>query len=402
MSDVFAPNGREPMIPTPVLQGRVIPNIDALVPSGLGIVSAWGAGSNVRRYVPEGVRLTDAPALDQNITAPLNFQLLNFNFEGLIGPTGPQGPPGPTGLGNLSPYQTADKSTPQTPATADILDASLPLITDGCVFSDAGANKVAWTAGTILWTGTEYAIAANAAGTTNTFIYWDSGDPNVFSTTNVAANATGLTKWIMCINDGAGTPYPAFQNKIIHGGIIQATTVTTATLAAQSITAAKMATNSITAANGAIENLAVDTAQIKNLAVETAKINSLSVETGKIAANAATKAASSYTAGAIAVAATVTIASVGITTAGGVVEINCSAAIDGEFVDSTGILSVLRDATTIYTASGLHFEQDKLQYAITIQDTPSAAAHTYYFKASQTAGTGEAVARSISVQELKK
>jgi len=399
MADIFAPNGREPIIPSPMLQAKVIPNIDAQIPNGLGIVSAWGAGSSVRRYVPQGVELNAPPTFDQVVQAPLNFQLLNFNFEGLIGPPGPPGPPGPTGLGNLSPYQTADKSTPTTPAAAGVLDASLPLITDGCVFSDAGANKVAWTAGTILWAGTEYAIAADAAGTTNVYIYWDSGSPNVFSTTSTAATATGLTKWIMCINDGAGTPYPAFQNKIIHGGIIQATT----------ITAALMAANSITAANGAIANLAVVSGKIANLSVDTLQIAGSAIETDKVLTAATT--VSAYDDGGDTELDTPdwrTCATATMTTVGGAVVINFSGYLDMVSIEVRSVdIEVVGPSGTIWknTEASVGSSTDR-GVSVACSDQPAAGSRTYYIRARHSAAGGdvEMYMRKgrLTIEETKK
>jgi len=156
--------------------------------------------------------------------------------------------------------------------------------------------------------------------------------------------AIAAGRWLMAVNDD-GAVTEAFARKIIHGGLIQADT--------------------ITAAFGQIGDLAVDTLQIQD--------------------NAVTVPVSAYTAGAISVDATpVDVVSASITCNGAPIEVRCTAIVVDQAAGggtSTSIV-IKRDTTVIFSSTNpLNIEQNNgVMYAIAnISDTPTAGTYTYHF-----------------------
>ena len=106
-------------------------------------------------------------------------------------------------------------------------------------------TTIAWTTGNLRYEGTDYTIAAGS--TNNTYVYWNKdSSPTTFQTTSTLSTAVGTDKWLMALYDD-GAVYPAFSNRVIHGGVIQASTITAVNIAANTITAAKIAAGTITA-----------------------------------------------------------------------------------------------------------------------------------------------------------
>ena len=123
--------------------------------------------------------------------------------------------------------------------------------------SDGGTEMV------INYEGETYLIATGS--TDGEFIYWDPSDPLKLKGTDTLSTAISSGRWVMCINDnGTAKPTTAFQT--LHGGLIQADTIT------------------------------ANYGQIADAAIETAKIKDLAVETVKIKDNAVTIPVSAYTA----------------------------------------------------------------------------------------------------------
>jgi len=92
------------------------------------------------------------------------------------------------------------------------------------------AGYVSWSAtdGTnpilLSYGGIAYEITASSSNLK--YIYWDVNDtPSTFKFSDNLLDTIGAGKWLMAYNDG-GTAYPAMSSKIIHGGLIQAGTVT--------------------------------------------------------------------------------------------------------------------------------------------------------------------------------
>ncbi len=111
-------------------------------------------------------------------------------------------------------------------------------------------------ASSVSWSGDDSALAMSlsyrdrffeiTAGNSNKkYIYWDLASPLIFAGTDTLGTAIGPDKWVMSYND-VGTAYPAIGAKIIHGGIIQASTITTTHLLARTILAGDIAVGVIT------------------------------------------------------------------------------------------------------------------------------------------------------------
>jgi hypothetical protein len=126
---------------------------------------------------------------------------------------------------NLSQYYLQQVGTQ---AVEYVLDA--PLTTNLKWSNDTPSG------GSIEWSATDGTtpILLDVAGTTheitpgntsNQFVYWDSASPTIFQSTNSLATATAGGRWIMAYNE-SGTAHAAFAQKVIHGSIIQAGTIT--------------------------------------------------------------------------------------------------------------------------------------------------------------------------------
>ena len=177
---------------------------------------------------------------------------------------------------------------------------------------------------------TTYIITADS--TTKKYIYWDPGSPTVFLSTNVLTTALAAGNWMMAINEN-GVVSSANPFQIIHGGLIQAGTIT------------------------------AEYAQIANATIETAKIKDLAVETLKIANNAVTTLVSEYTEALLSGAGgNVTAQTCEITTTGSPVHIQATGKIvidagagtqdcyffikrNGDIIYATDLVKYLKDAT---------------------------------------------------------
>jgi len=268
MADVFVQSGDSTNvgIPAPFLQGVFIPGVDLSTKvDGFGQVNVLGGGPSVSRYDGYGVQSEPAEASSVALDAMystisgMGQSNITYNFEGLLGPQGPPGPAGPPGIG-ITNYIGGT-----IPVDTNTIVADVPL-TNGIVFSDGGGGVVTWTTGTLRYKGTDYTIAAEDTGDTNAYIYWDLNSNNTtFKTTATLADALGADKWAMCYNDG-GTPYPAYSNKILHGGYIEASTIDTVNLNALSITTEKI--NNLDVTTGKIANEATSISESASTAAE--------------------------------------------------------------------------------------------------------------------------------------
>ncbi len=86
----------------PVMQGGYYPSIDRPIINGLGFTIPWGGASLQRIMSASGDISIQQGGGVNPIRIPLSMtagDIINYNFEGLVGPQGPPGPPGPAGTG---------------------------------------------------------------------------------------------------------------------------------------------------------------------------------------------------------------------------------------------------------------------------------------------------------------
>ncbi|OHB43896.1 MAG: hypothetical protein A2Y13_01295 [Planctomycetes bacterium GWC2_45_44] len=290
------------------------------------------------------------------------------------------------------------------------------------------AGKVSWskTDGTnpILFNLSGISYEITAGNTTDKYIYWDGGSPTVFLSTNTLATAIGVGKWIMCINE-AGTVYAPNIQKIMHGGLIQAGTITAEYLSSLSAnlgnitsgeilfslgenTRMKINTSGISVSNDAGANwtaiLFNDSGTTKltvtDASITSAKIGDLEVDTSNIANNAVTVPVSNYTAAQLAISGTTetTIQSVEITTTGNTVYIDFSYSMSYYHR-----LRIYRGSTEIYDSEDALGQAGIMLFGGSFSDNPAAGTYTYYMKVTSTsAGTTYARVRYLSLKEFKK
>jgi hypothetical protein len=253
------------------------------------------------------------------------------------------------------------------------LSADIPKLEQITFIGDA-ATKVGWTAGTVRYGGNSYAIEAKAVsdGSTDAYIYWDDDDGQTsFKTTATFATAIAANHWVVCIND-TGKAIPASSARIIHGGLIQALTITAALIQAD----------------------AIETDKINGLAVETAKIDNSAT---RIYAASGTSSESTYDYAASPNYRTINTQA--ITSLGGAIK----STVRFEITSVTNAVSVrFHDGVTVHkTWAAITVGE----YQYTIVDTPGSGAFTYTLDCdvkSSGAGTQLKVAqRAIELVEDK-
>ena len=129
------------------------------------------------------------------------------------------------------------------------LDFDVPLMSS-FVWSAPGGVPT-WGEGTINFQGTTYTVVAGAAANnTHIAVYWPGADNTHFGTTTSPTNVAN--RWYMAFKEsGAGTTiYPAFQSTIVHGGLIQADSITATQIAAGTITATEVVASTFIAVGG--------------------------------------------------------------------------------------------------------------------------------------------------------
>lgn len=224
-----------------------------------------------------------------------------------------------------------------------------------------GATTTSWSTGTVNYGGTAYTITTDSSD--SEFIYWDKdSSPTTFLSADIIATTLGTNKWVMCYND-AGTAYPAHQNKIVHGGLIQASTITA--------DGAQIADATITAAT--IGALAVETAKINNLAVGTIKIAN---DATSIYETASTAAESGFFS---APAPGVLLQTRAITSAGGAIQLSGGTDCHNYEPLTSCKLYIYRGAVEVVEVTSASIAEDgDLRVSIFATDFPGSGSHTYY------------------------
>lgn len=249
-------------------------------------------------------------------------------------------------------------------------------------------SDITWTAGTIQYKGTDFSISSGSTSSGNEYVYWDFDNLNTtFQDTDDLGTVVAADAWVIQHNDG-GTPTPVNGFKIIHGGLIQADTITanqidanTITadqIAANTISADNMAANSITAANAAIADAAITSAKIGNLEVKTANIQDLTVQTLKIDNNAtriyefATDSSQSLTTS-FSTAVTDTIVS-----AGNPIQITATGTMDAHTAPHAFVLQLRNGSTVLQEIGSILVTANNTQaFSITHLHTPGVGSESY-------------------------
>jgi len=256
------------------------------------------------------------------------------------------------------------------------------------------------------------------SNTDEKYIYWDVTDPEEFKVTSTLSDITNYPgeRWIVCVNDN-GTAIPTVSMSSLHGGLIQAGTITaeygqiadaaitSAKIASAAITSAKIADAAITSAK--IADAAITSAKIGNLQVESAHIKNLTVGTNKIANNAVSfwDANSETTVEEVGDSAYVDILTLTITTTGKPVLLTFNVNYRASAGDAKCKFRVLEDSTILFTSPyDLYVTATgELNFNFSLRRTSSAGEHVFHFQCR--AGPGSTVlcsVRSIVAVELKK
>ena len=186
----------------------------------------------------------------------------------------------PEGAQNIFQPLTGDNFKTMFPDDIMFRDSNInidiPLVS-GFVFSNdtPSSGSVAWNSFTITYKGIVYNIASGNASAK--FIYWDSTSytetggvysSQLYSNASLAT-ASGSGKWVMGLND-VGTLYPSYAIPILHGGLIQADTITGEQIYGETLSAIKANMGTLTSgtillsgADGAEEPEATALYQIK-------------------------------------------------------------------------------------------------------------------------------------------
>ena len=259
-------------------------------------------------------------------------------------------------------------------------DIDIPWLSN-CDWTGSGGDTVSWAKRNadepilFRYRGVSYQITPDS--TTDEFIYWDPNFTTQFRTTNLAATAFAVGKWVMCRNK-AGVAYPATPMQLAHAGILQAGT--------------------ITAALG----------QIADATIGTAKIIDLAVQTIKVADNAITIPTTAYTSGSIAVGTSwVTVQTVTFTSTGNpVLVLGCYVPHFNIGGNTQVQCRIRRDTTTIWQTGAVgmtvYYDIDQI-HSPHVSETPSAGSRTYIMQVLCTTAANFSVSqRSLTALEVKK
>lgn len=332
----------------------------------------------VRAGTYSGASVTVTPAAFA-LALTLQVSTVTFPLQTML--------PGPFSLALTQHVPSLNFDYQVTPATLELaLTQHVPIIIK---------NTLSWSAGLLTYKGVTYEISAGI--TIKRFVYWDPNYTTVFRDTDVLQDVFDADGWVMCLNE-SGVAYPAFARKLIHGGIIQAGT----------ITAEYGQIAALTVGSAELKDLAVDTAKIGNLQVSSAKIADLTVGTGKITVDAITKAAEDFNAAEQDCGAGITnVAAAAITlVAGGFVKIEASVTLAFDALNTTISVRVRRtgDSTdTLYTSNSIAWiGGGEASFAPLLSDSPGAGSYTYTLAIISSDANVHAYNACIIAQQFKR
>lgn len=259
MAELFPESGdlsNSAIAASPMLVGDFIARVDMdEMNSGLGLFIPWGGGSTARRYIDYGTVAEegDINGALQNLTIDIGGGgVINYNFEGLIGPAGPPGMPGATGP---SGFFTGDGWVGANQGLDSVIPNHSIVFTD----NDPSAGYISWASGTLRWMGANYSIAAGNSN--KKYIYWDSGgSTGIFQGTDAIGDITS-GKFVQAHNV-SGTAMVVIPGRLMEGELLRNETVKAAAIAADAIETAKLANDAVTAAKIAVAGLDGTTGRI--------------------------------------------------------------------------------------------------------------------------------------------
>ena len=347
-------------VPAPYLQGTIFP-----AGPGLGGRIALGMGQQTRRFSDiistEGGAAISEAQLQSLLTAvaqgAASQQVVNYNFEGMVGPPGP---PGKTIVQYLPPVngvgQTGRYGADGADAFANI-DIPIPYTGtatkwEACFTNNSpGTGSVAWITFKVKYKGVESDIAAG--NTANAWLYW-----NASASTVVSSSATKPTltagQWLLGYNN-AGTFEPSFFCKLITAGFLSVNALSAIAADLGTVTAGTVVMNlggnnrlklSPSGLQGSTD-AGANYYDIITVEVSGARITALSVDTPQLADGAASSDKSARTAGVTGTGTVQTVSS--FVSAGGTTQVKGDVQVRGDTIfGDIAHISVKRDATTIY------------------------------------------------------
>ena len=290
---------------------------------------------------------------------------------------------------------------PQSIYEASVPDIDIPQYSNLAVTDNSpGAGSVAWSADvggspiTVTYRGVAYEITPG--NTSSLFIYWKPSATTVFSSTNLMSTVISDAGWLMIINT-SGSGQLTFQSPAIHGGVIQAGTITAS--------GAQIADATIV--NAKIAALAVTSAKIGTLEVKSANIENLTVGTGKITDDAVSNSAEDYTAGSFSADSGWNIAeSVSITPSGNKVKATGRFNLSGT-AGATYSVRLRRGSTDIIDTGAVNFSADTadvISIELSWMDlSPGTSNVTYSVEFERPFGATWTISeRRILVEDIKK
>ena len=140
-------------------------------------------------------------------------------------------------IASVDDFGESDKSAiaSATPFSIRLIDYNLDLPLTSNIDWSYDSNEIVWTSGQLAYKGTVYDIPSGS--TSDTYVYWDVLAPTSFQHSS-SRPSVGADIWLMGYFDSVNNEvHPAYQNKIIHAGILQASSITADLIGANEIIA---------------------------------------------------------------------------------------------------------------------------------------------------------------------
>jgi hypothetical protein len=401
-------------VPAPYLQNMIYPAGD-----GLGGRIALGMGRMTRRFddlVSEEKEggLTNAQ-LQALIVAAAQAggaasNVINYNFEGLIGPPGP---PGKTMVQYLQPPIGLGQV-----GSSGLTDIDIPVPYDGFegAFTDdsPGAGSVAWTSFKIKYKGSSYTVAAG--NTSNTYLYWNASSPTAISSSNTRTDAVGVGKFFIGRNN-SGTFEQSQFIKLITAGFISVAQLSALAADLGTITAGSLTMNlgstyrlrlSPTGLQGSNNSgqawFGIVDLDGTDVIIQGTKLKLLSVATGAVANNAITAWDSASSAsGSWYQSGTDVVTLEDFTISGGYIDVHGEVDIEADnWSGETVTVKLVRDSTTIVTRVLEMAASTRVSVTMNTKDNPGAGTYDYKINISAGVSGGDYWEADVFATNVKK